>query len=111
MSLRRNTAEMAAEKLPPKGKTNSTGLRKRPQFEQIVNYMNYGQEAVMYPDRQATLIRNHPFTTQLDFFDMQEDQERAWAEQTRQREAIQLAQQTGLTLAQALAVHKWMVPN
>ena len=58
----------------------------------------------MYPDRQATLIRNHPFMTQLDFFDMQEDQERAWAEQARQREAIQLAQQTGLIVAQALAM-------
>ena len=74
---------MIAEKLPPKGSTNSAGLRKRPEFEQIVNYINYGQETVMYPDRQATLIRNHPFMTQLDFFDMQEDQERAWAEQAR----------------------------
>ena len=94
---------MIAEKLPQKGKTNSAGLRKRPQFEQIVNYINYGQETVMYPDRQATLIRNHPFMTQLDFFDMQEDQERAWAEQTRQREAVQLAGAMGLTAAQARA--------
>ena len=76
MSLRRNTAELVAEKLPPKGHIDSAGLRKRPQFEQIVNYINYGQETVIYPDREATLIRSHPFMTQLDFFDMQEDQER-----------------------------------
>ena len=56
MSLRRNTSEMVAEKLPQKGKTNSAGLRKRPQFQQIVNYSSYGQETVMYPDRQATLL-------------------------------------------------------
>ena len=42
MSIRR--ADMIAEKLPPKGSTNSAGLRKRPQFEQIVNYINYGTD-------------------------------------------------------------------
>ena len=94
---------MIAEKLHPKGNTNSAELRKGPQFEQIVNYINYGQETVMYPDRQAKLIRNHPFMTQLDFFDTQEDQERAWAEQVRQREAVQLAGAMGLTATQARA--------
>ena len=94
---------MIAEKLPSKSIANTTGLRKRPQFEQLVNYLNFGQETVVYPDRQARLIRNHPFMTQLDFFDTQEDQERAWAEQTRQREAVQLAGAMGLTAAQARA--------
>ena len=41
--------------------------------------------------------------TQLDFFDTQEDQERAWAEKTRQREAMQLAQAMGLTATLAEA--------
>ena len=41
MSLRRNTSEMIAEKLPPKVSTNGAGLRKRPQFEQIANYLNF----------------------------------------------------------------------
>ena len=101
MSIRR--AEVIAEKIPPKGSTNSAGLRKRPQFEQIVIYINYDQETLIYPDRQAKLIRNHPFMTQLDFFDTQEDQHRAWAEQARQREAVQLAGAMGLTAAQARA--------
>ena len=74
---------MISEKLPPKGSTNGAGLRKRPQFEQIANYLNYGQETVEYPDRQAKLIRNHPFMTQLDFFDMQEDQEREHGQSKR----------------------------
>jgi hypothetical protein len=45
-------------------------------MEQIVNYLENGQERVKYPNRQAKFIRNHPYLTQLDFFDMQEDQER-----------------------------------
>ena len=83
MSLQKKTSDLVAEKLLPKGSANTTGLRKRPQFEQTVNYLSFGQETVVYPDRQAKLIRNHPFMTQLDFFDTQEDQQRAWEEQTK----------------------------
>ena len=73
MSIR--PPDVIAERLPPKLKTNSAGLRKLPQVEQNVNYINYGQETVIYPDRQAKSIRNHPFVTQLDFFDTQEEAE------------------------------------
>ena len=103
MSLRQNTSQMMADKLPQKRSTASNGLRKRPQFEQIVNYIANGQETIKYPDRQAKQIRNHPFMTQLDFFDMQEDQHRMWEEQVRQREAVQLAGAMGITAAQARA--------
>ena len=90
MSIIHNIPEMIAEKLPQKGKIgriDDTGLRKRPQLEQIMNYLNYGQENITYPDRQAKLIRNHPFMTQLDFFDMQEEQERAWEENKKRQDA------------------------
>ena len=78
MSLRHSTPEMIAENLPRKGaaRIDTTGLRKRVQFEQILNYLTYGQENIVYPDREAKLVRNHPFMTQLDFFDMQEDQKK-----------------------------------
>ncbi len=45
---------------------------------QIVDYLEKGQERVRFPDREAKFIRNHPFMTQLDCFDMQDDQERKW---------------------------------
>ena len=83
MSLGHNVTSIIAERLPEKGKrgrTDDTGLRKRPQFEQIANYFNYGQETVAFPDRLAKRIRNTPFMTQLDFFDRQEDQQMQWAE-------------------------------
>ena len=94
---------MIAAKLPQKRATVSNGLRKRPQFEQIVKYITNGQETIKYPNRMAKQIRNHPFMTQLDFFDMQEDQHRSWEEQVWQREAAQLAGAMGLTAAQARA--------
>ena len=84
MSLKRNVPEMIADRLPGKQvRIDDTGLRKRPQMEQIVNYLASGQERVNFPDREAKFIRNHPFMTQLDFFDMQEDQERAWEEKKK----------------------------
>jgi hypothetical protein len=48
MSLRQTTTKMIAEKLPQKRSTVSNGLRKRPQFEQIVNYIANGQETIMF---------------------------------------------------------------
>ena len=44
-----------------------SGLRKRPQMEQIVHYLAMHQEKVKFPDRTALFIRNHPYMTQLDF--------------------------------------------
>ena len=83
MTSKKSVNEIIMKKLPEKGfiknkGIDDTGLHKRPQMMQIVNYLENGQERVAYPDREAKFIRNHPFMTQLDFFDMQEDQERAW---------------------------------
>ena len=88
MSLKRNVDDMVKQKLHAKGKRNQgidlTGLQKRPQMKQIINYLENGQEKMNYPDREAKIVRNHPFMTQLDFFDMQEDQQRAWERGTTQ---------------------------
>ena len=72
MSLKRNVNEMVKKRLPEKGNRRNqaidhTGLHKRPQIEQIVNYLANGQEHTKFPDREAKFIRNHPFMTQLDF--------------------------------------------
>ncbi len=107
MSLRHNIPEMIAEKLPQKGKRgriDDAGLRKRPQMEQIVSYLESGQEHIAFPDRLAKLVRNHPFMTQLDFFDMQEDQERKWEEEKRQQEVVHIAEQFGMSAAAVRAM-------
>ena len=100
MSTKRSVNEIIMKKMPEKGMVknkgiDATGLHKRPQMMQIVNYLENGQEKMTYPDREAKLIRNHPFMTQLDFFDMQEDQQRAWAGEERKKEAEQVATEQG----------------
>ncbi len=65
--------------------------------------VNFGQETIHYLDRKAELIINHPFVTQVDFFDMQEDQESNWEAVTRQHEAERVADETGLSAAQVSA--------
>ena len=72
--------------------TDYGGLRKEPIMETIVHYLTYNQEKQQFPDREAKQIREHPYMTQLDFFDMQEDQKRAWEGQKREQEAKTVAQ-------------------
>ena len=87
---------MITEKLPQKGRLNKgivySGLHKRPQMEQLVDYLVNGQEHTNFPDREAKQIRNHPFMTQLDFFDTQEEQQKAWADTVRKKETQQIAE-------------------
>ena len=99
MSLKRDVEGMVRQKMPSKkersnGEVVTSGLRKRPDFEQIVNYLSYGQEHVRYPDREAKFIRNHPYMTQLDFFEMQDQQKKAWEEQVKDKEAEDIADET-----------------
>ena len=64
-----------------------TGLRKRPQFEQIVAYLDEGQETVRFPDRFAKQICNHPYLTQLDgegLFEIDEQQQKIAFERHRE---------------------------
>jgi len=90
---------------------SQSGLRPRPQVEQIVDYLAVGQERVNFPDREAKLVRNHPFMTQLDFFDTNEEQKRAWEEQKRQEEAKQAAQTLGLSQEGVLAMDDGAAPS
>ena len=68
-------------------------------MEEIVNYLANHQERMRFPDRQAKQIRNHPFMTQLDFFDTNEEQKRAWEVQQRKQEAKEIATQAGTSEA------------
>ena len=83
MSLKRNLAKRAS-RVPAKSSAGVTsGLRPRPQFEQIVDYLANGQQRVPYRDREARQIRNHPYLTQLNFFETVDEQRKVWEEQRR----------------------------
>ena len=71
-----------------------SGLRLRPTFEGIVEYIAYGQETIQYPDRLAKFMRNHPYLTQPDgegMMEMQEQQENAWKEQVKEQRVKELS--------------------
>ena len=59
--------------------TDYGGLHREKQMWDIIHYLTYNQEKQQFPDREAKQIREHLYMTQLDFFDMQEDQKRALA--------------------------------
>ena len=68
MTSKKSVSDIIMKNLPEKGfiknkGIDDTGLRKKPQMMQIVNYLEEGQERMVYPDREATFVRNHPFMT------------------------------------------------
>ena len=75
-----------------------TGLRKRPTFEAIVDYIANKQETTPYPNRLAKQIRNHPYLTQLDDYGMMEmeaQQERTNEEQYKEQIIRHIVETTG----------------
>ena len=45
---------------------NPTGLRKRPSYEEAINYLQNDQEIIKYPNRAAKQLRESPWMTVLD---------------------------------------------
>ena len=46
--------------------TSSAGLHKKPTYEELINYIQRDPDKIRYPDRQATILRNSHWLTQLD---------------------------------------------
>ena len=44
----------------------STGLVKKPTYEELINYIEKDPDRIKYPDRQASILRNSHWLTQLD---------------------------------------------
>ena len=84
--------------------TDYGGLHREKQMWEIIHYLTYNQEKQQFPDREAKQIREHPYMTQLDFFDMQEDQKRAWEGHKREQEAKTVSQETQTSVAELQAV-------
>ena len=41
-------------------------LRKKPTYEQLINYLEVEQPKIKYPDRTATILRNSHYLSQFD---------------------------------------------
>ena len=64
---------------------NFNGLRKRPLYDELVQYIEKDPDKVKYPDRRAKLMRNHPYLTQLDGLTMEEMEHQQIAELKEKR--------------------------
>ena len=91
------------------------GLRKRPTFQQLVNYLQNDQDIIRYPNRLATQIRNSPYMTQLDsvgvMADMEQQQKRFMQEQAKQNMLREMASEAGQTHKELSASRRTSRPD
>ena len=65
------------------------GLRQRPDYAKLANYLQNDQEIVKYPNRIAKQLRESPYLTQLDgegYLEMQDQQQKIMKAQQREQE-------------------------
>ena len=86
---------------------NYHGLRERPQYEDIVNYLAIDKPKTNYPfDRKATILRNSPYMTMLDGengMDLQDFENRLEKDKLRDILLRENARSTGESLASSRA--------
>ena len=63
-------------------------LRKKPTFNELINYIENEQPKIRYPDRSATFLRNSHYLSQFDgnLFDLEEQQKNIAKAQLRETE-------------------------
>ena len=78
-------------------------LRKKPTFNELINYIEVKQPKIKYPDRSATILRNSHYLSQFDgnLFDLEEHQKHTAKAQLRETE-IRYLYQTGTSTATLL---------
>ncbi len=76
---------------------NYSGLRARPNYAQLIDYLQNGQETIRYPDRFAKQTRNSPYVTQLDGVEIMTQQGEIQKAQDREAVIRALASRSGQT--------------
>ena len=72
-------------------------LRKKPTFNELINYLQNDQPKIKYPDRTATFLRNSHYLSQFDgnLFDVDEQQKNITKAQIRETQIRNIAQTQG----------------
>ena len=58
-------------------------FRKRPSYNEVINYLDNEQPVIKFPDRTATFLRNSPYLSKYDgtsFLDLEEQENNINAE-------------------------------
>lgn len=79
---------------------NPVGLRKKPTYNELVNYIEDDPDKIKFPDRTAKYLRNSFQLSQLDGYGMQEmehQQLQAMKQQMRDQEISRLADHLGVS--------------
>jgi hypothetical protein len=75
-------------------------LRKRPTYNEVVDYLENEQPKIKYPDRTATFLRNSPYLSQFDgdsWIDLEEQEQAMNKERIKQITLRELAASRGET--------------
>ena len=76
------------------------GLRKRPTYNEVVDYIENDQPKIKYPNRTASFLRNSPYLSQLDgdsWIDLEEQESNITKQRLLEEEIKKLAAQTKQT--------------
>jgi len=76
---------------------NYSGLRARPNYAQLIDYLQNGQETIRYPDRFAKQMRNSPYMTQLDGIEIMTQQNEIQKAQDKEAAIRALASRSNQT--------------
>jgi hypothetical protein len=83
-------------------------LRKRPTYNEVIDYLENDQPKIKYPDRRATFLRNSPYLSQFDgdsWIDLEEQENNINKEKLKEMEVQKISRETQTT-AQVLRTTK-----
>ena len=89
-------------------------LRKRPTYNELIDYLENKQPVIRYPDRRATFLRNSPYLSQFDgdsWIDLDEQENRINKEKLKEMEVRRLAGERGLTASVVRTQHYSMASS
>ena len=77
---------------------NFNGLKKRQSYEELIDYLQHGQEKIQYPNRKALKLRNSPYLAFLDgegVVEMEKQQSKMMHEQEKDRAITRASMASG----------------
>ena len=85
-------------------KIKPMGLNKKPTFNELIHYINFGQEVISYPNRYARQMRDSPWLSQIDGEDssqIEAQQQKQAKIQQRDAIIVEVARDAGVGAAEA----------
>ena len=77
-------------------------LRKKPTFNELINYIEVEQPKIKYPDRTATFLRNSHYLSQFDgLLELEEQEKQITKEQIKEKEIVRAAGTASLSRSNA----------